>query len=172
MTDALYTSRRVFLACTAVALTGASVPAVALTAQHTRMFSGRPALVLHQAHDTHAVAFANEFARAGFATLALTDDPVRQWRDGLARLALEERFVLLGLGNWSDYVVLRGLTAEQRRYPMFELQLRRMADSAWARQHARDLLMCAAADDPRAALRNLSRAAECITTTSSFSWII
>lgn len=136
MTEALFKSRRDFLAGTAAALTAATVPSAPLIAGTTRHIDGQPALVLFQPHDAQAKAFADECATAGFATLALTDDTVRQWRDGLGRLVQQDDFVLLGLSNWSDYSVLRGLAAEQRRFPRFELRMRKTAAVKGARQIA------------------------------------
>jgi hypothetical protein len=172
MTEAIYKSRREFLAGTALALGSAAVPLHVLAA-NTRTLAGRPALALYQAYDAHATAFADELAAAGFSTLALTDDPVRQWRDGLGRLVLEENFVLLGLSNWSDYSLMRGLAAEHRRFPMFERQQRKMAGTAWARQQARDLLALADAGDLRKALAEMqSRTSAQHSAPSLFSWVI
>lgn len=172
MTEAIYKSRREFLAGTAMALTSAAVPLPVLAA-NTRKLAGRPALVLYQAHDPHATAFADELAAAGFSTLALTDDPVRQWRDGLGRLVTEENFVLLGLSNWSDYTIVRGLAAEHRRFPMLERQQRKMAGTAWARQQARDLLTLADASDLQEALLKLKASASAHSTAPSlFSWVV
>lgn len=171
MTEAIYKSRREFLAGTAVALTSAAVPLNVLAA-NTRKLAGRPALVLYQAHDAHATAFADELAAAGFSTLALTDDPVRQWRDGLGRLVTEENFILLGLSNWSDYTLVRGLAAEQRRFPMLERQQRKMAGTAWARQQAQDLLAIAEATDLPQALRHLQDTSTRGTLPSLFNWVI
>jgi hypothetical protein len=173
VTEAIYTSRREFLAGTAVALTSATVPLDTLAAADTRKLAARPALVLYQAHDAHATAFADELAGAGFATLALTDDPVRQWRDGLGRLVLDENFILLGLSNWSDYSVLRGLAAEHRRFPLLERQQRKQAGTAWARQQARGLLALADAHDLQEALHELNgKAQQRSAAPSLFSWVI
>jgi hypothetical protein len=172
VTEAIYKSRREFLAGTAVALASAAVPLPVLAA-NTRKLAGRPALVLYQAHDPHATAFADELAAAGLSTLAMTDDVVRQWRDGLGRLVTEENFVLLGLSNWSDYLVVRGLAAEHRRFPMLERQQRKMAGTAWARRQARDLLALADANDLQEALLALKSGTEARTTAPSlFSWVV
>jgi hypothetical protein len=171
MTEAIYKSRREFLAGTALALGSAAVP-LPMLAANTRRLAGRPTLGLYQPHDPHATAFADELAAAGISTLALTDDPVRQWRDGLGKLVTEENFVLLGLGNWSDYTLLRGLAAEQRRFPLLEMQLRKRAGTAWARQQARDLLALADANDLQEALRTLQGAAPARSPAPSlFSWV-
>ncbi len=173
MTEAIYKSRREFLAGTAAALTSAAVPLPALAAKTMRKFGGRPALALYQAHDAHATAFADELAAAGIATLALTDDPVRQWRDGLGRLVIEENFILLGLGSWADYSMLRGLAAEQRRFPLLERQQRKQAGTAWARQQARELLALADTDDLQHALQELNGKPQTRSTAPSlFSWVI
>jgi hypothetical protein len=172
VTEAIYKSRREFLAGTALALTSAAVPLPVLAA-NTRKLAGRPALVMYQPHDAHATAFADELAAAGFSTLALTDDPVRQWRDGLGRLVCDENFVLLGLSNWSDYSIVRGLAAEHRRFPLVERQQRKMAGTAWARQQARDLLALADAADLPVAARTLQDSSKISGLAPSlFSWII
>lgn len=172
MTEAIYKSRRDFLAGTALAVGSAAIPLPVLAA-NTRKLAGRPALVLYQPHDAHATAFADELAAAGFSTLAMTDDPVRQWRDGLGRLVLEENFVLLGLSNWSDYSILRGLAAEHRRFPLLERQPRKRAGTAWARQQARDLLALSEAADLGSALRDLQDAkAPPEPAPRLFNWVI
>jgi hypothetical protein len=175
MTEALYKSRRDFLgtalAGTALALTSVPLPALAATA--TRKLAGRPALALYQPHDAHATAFADALAAAGIATLALTDDPVRQWRDGLGRLVTAENFILLGLGNWSDYLVLRGLAAEQRRFPLVERQLSRTAGTVAARREAQDLLALIDAADLQQALQALNARTQARSAAPSmFSWVI
>ncbi|MEY4641167.1 MAG: hypothetical protein RLZZ227_1161 [Pseudomonadota bacterium] len=173
MTEAIYKSRRDFLAGSLAALGSAGVPLNAFGAAGTRKLGEGPALVLYQPHDAHASAFADELATAGFATLALTDDPVRQWRDGLGALVLQQDFVLLGLSNWSDYSVLRGLAAEHRRFPLLECRQRKLAGTAWARACAHEIASLATADDLQAGLQLLRRKAEAPTAAPSlFSWII
>lgn len=153
MTEAIFKSRREFLAGTAAAVTAASVPLPAF-ASGFRRFASRPLLVVYQEYDAHAAAFAAEFDAAGYATLALTDDPVRQWRDGLGRLVRDDNILMLGLTNWSDYLMLRGLAAEERRFPLFESQQAKGRSVASAREHARTILALAEAGD--AALRELN----------------
>jgi hypothetical protein len=173
MTEAIYKSRREFLAGTALALTSASIPLSTFAAATTRKLGARPALVLYQRHDVHASAFADELAAHGFATLALTDDPVRQWRDGLGQLVMQQDFALVGLSNWSDYSVLRGLAAEHRRFPLLERQQRKVAGTAWARQHAREMLALANTDDLQGVLPELkNKTEERHTAPSLFSWVI
>lgn len=173
MTEAIFKSRRDFLAGTAAAMTAASMPLPALAASSLRRFAGRPLLVLYQAHDADAAAFAGEFNAAGFATLALTDDPVRQWRDGLGRLVREDDLLLLGLTNWSDYSMLSGLAVEERRFPLFQSRLNKRAGTPWAREHARALLALADAGDAQQALRELGRTAQAPGAAPSlFTWII
>jgi hypothetical protein len=172
VTEAIYKSRREFLAGTALALTSAAVP-LPILAANTRKLAGRPALVMYQPHDAHATAFTDELAAAGFSTLALTDDPVRQWRDGLGRLVCDENFVLLGLSNWSDYSIMRGLAAEHRRFPLLERQQRKLAGTAWARQQARDLLALTEASDLKKALADMqSQTPARESAPSLFSWVI
>lgn len=172
MTEAIYTSRREFLAGTAVALTSATVPLTTLAAT-TRKLGDRQALVLYQPHDTHAMAFADELAAAGFSTFALTDDPVRLWRDGLGRLVIDEQFVLLGLSNWADYSMLRGLAAEYRRFPQLERQQRKMTSTAGARRQAQELLALADTRNLPEALQEMNRSTQLRSSAPSlFTWVI
>ncbi len=173
MTEAIYKSRRDFLAGTALALTSATVPLPTFAAKTMRKLAGRPLLALYQPHDAHATAFADELAAAGFATLALTDDPVRLWRDGLGRLVTTENVVLVGLSNWTDYTVLRGLAAEHRRFPLLERQQRKMAGTAWARQQARDLARLAETAELQNALNTLNTGHQTRSAAPSlFSWVL
>jgi hypothetical protein len=170
--------RRDFIAGTALVF--ASVSAFSGAAPDAlraplRKLAGRQVLVLYRANDTESRLFAEALAAAGCATLALSDDPVRQWRDGLGRL-LDEGFLLLGLGNWTDYSILRGLAAEQRRFPLLEMQHRRQQASAdWAGQTAQDLLAISAAntEELRLALQALAQKGQWQSAAPSlFSWVI
>ena len=173
MTEAIFKSRRDFLAGSTAAVTAASMPLPASAASGFRHFAGRPLLVLYQAHDPHASAFAAEFSAAGYATLALTDDPVRQWRDGLSRLVRDEHLLLIGLSNWSDYSMLSGLAAEERRFPLFHRRQAKRRGNAWAREYARTMLAVAGADDAEEALRDMGRMPEPPAAAPSlFSWAL
>lgn len=173
MTEAIFKSRRDFLAGTAAAVTAASMPLPALAASGFRHFAGRPLLVLYQPHDPHAFAFAAEFSAARYATLALTDDPVRQWRDGLGRLVRDENLLLIGLSNWSDYSMLRGLAADERRFPLFQSRQTKQRGDAWARAHARTVLARADADDAQQALRDMGTTSEPpLAAPALFGWAL
>lgn len=173
MTEAIFKSRRDFLAGTAAAVTAASVPLPALASSEISHFAARPLLVLYQAHDPHAAAFADEFKAADYTTLALTDDPVRQWRDGLGRLVRDENLLLIGLSNWSDYSMLSGLAVEERRFPLFQSRQAKKSGHAWARQHARMVLALADAEDAQQALRDMSRTSEPASAAPAlFSWAL
>jgi hypothetical protein len=169
MTEAIFKSRRDFLAGTAAAVTAASMPLPAFASQFRR-FGARPLLVVYRPHDAHAAAFADEFNAAGYVTLALSDDPVRQWRDGLGRFVREDNVLLLGLTNWSDYTMLRGLTAEERRFPLFESGQARSTDTADARRLAREVLALADAGDAELALQQISAART--AAPALFSWAL
>ncbi|MGV3592203.1 MAG: hypothetical protein ACO1PZ_10980 [Gammaproteobacteria bacterium] len=173
MTEAIFKSRREFLEGTAAVMTTAGLPISALAASAHRRFAGRPLLVLYRSHDVHATVFADEFHHEGFATLALSDDPVRQWRDGLGRLLRDDNLLLIGLTNWSDYAMLRGLAAEERRHPLFESRQYKQVDSRWAREHAQALLSIANAGDACRALGELSTTSQTQRATPAlFSWAL
>lgn len=98
------------------------------------------ALVLYRQDAAAAAGFATTLAEAGIETQRLEQDVVQQWRTGLGRRFVERKQLLLGLGDWNDYCLLRGLAAECRRFPLLELQHPAGGDAVWAASHARALL--------------------------------
>ena len=82
----------------------------------------RQGIVLYKKSDLHSLAFADTLSQAGIKPVAMSDDLVRQWRDGLGELVRQSAQPIMGLGNWSDYFVIRGLAAEQRKHVVLELQ--------------------------------------------------
>lgn len=119
-----FTRRRIFLGGTGTLVALGSLPAF-LSAEPEALHDGlaglkqQAAIVLYREGDNHSVAFAQALAQAGLQALALTDDPVRLWRDCLAAYSGRP---LLGLTHWPDYLVLSGLAAEQRRRVLLEMQ--------------------------------------------------
>ncbi len=82
----------------------------------------RQGIVLYRDNDIHSRTFADTLFAAGFHPVALTDDPVRQWRNSLEQMSGDNSMPLMGLTNWADYLIISGLAAEQRRHVMLELQ--------------------------------------------------
>ena len=58
--------------------------------------------------------FAESCQQLGMITMAIEDDLVRQWRDGLFEQITENKLGVLGLSNWSDFLMFRGLAREDR----------------------------------------------------------
>jgi hypothetical protein len=119
MDDILSLQRRSFLqqAAGAVALAGVSGASATDLAPNQQK-----AIVLYQAHDEASVAYALEKQAAGMATMALSNDVVRQWRDQLQTLVISEGYRLYGRTAYADYFMLRGLAAEHRLYSPPEQQ--------------------------------------------------
>ena len=104
------------------------------------LVSGK-AMVLYRDTDRQARQFAAVFAAAGLPVLALALDPVRQWRDGLGQQIRDQGLMVVGMGNWADYCVVRGLAAEQRCLPLLEMQHSLAQENPdWALQHGKELL--------------------------------
>ncbi len=135
-------------------------------------------LVLYRNNEACSRQFAYEFALKGCMTRELGNDPVRQWRDELRDLVLNDNYMLAGLGNWVDFTILRGLAAEHRRFPlMFARHVRHQpALEDWPSQHAQELLAATSANDTgplHLFAENLHEAAPHSTAEPSlFSWII
>ena len=134
------------------------------------------ALVLYRDSDPQASAFAATLAAGGIQVQALAQDPVRQWRDGLGELVQQQNLIVLGMGNWTDYILVRGLAAEQRRHPLLALQHARAQDHEdWASIHAQELLQACACDEDslRQALAALAQRGNLVTAAPSlFSWVL
>ena len=82
----------------------------------------RRGIVLYRDNDLHSRSFAETLSATGIHAVALTDDPVRQWRKSLSQMAAEKGMPVMGLSNWADYLMISGLAAEQRKHVMLELQ--------------------------------------------------
>lgn len=82
----------------------------------------RRGIVLYRDNDLHSRSFAENLSATGIHAVALTDDPVRQWRKSLSQMAAEKGMPVMGLSNWADYLMISGLAAEQRKHVMLELQ--------------------------------------------------
>lgn len=119
--------RRAFIKRSSGLVALGSMPAY-LTANTENLQSGiegiqqHEGIVLYSEKEMHSVAFADTMAKAGLETVALTDDLVRQWRDGLGNKISQSGAPVIGLSNWPDYLVLSGLAAEARLHVMMEMQ--------------------------------------------------
>ncbi|MES2624488.1 MAG: hypothetical protein V4628_04365 [Pseudomonadota bacterium] len=178
MTNDLF-SRRQFLAASSSALALALVtPSVNAGSRiATPPVAGGNLLALYRATEYQAQEFAEKFARAGCIVRELSNDPVRQWRDYLGRLMMQNNVVLVGLSNWADYSILRGLAAEERRFPRMLMQHNKDQPVVpnWPSREADTLLQLVGSGTIDSGLIATRVNNEVITNTarpSLFSWII
>lgn len=121
MSRRLTASRRQFLQG-GVALTGTGALAAAAEAAPSPLAESTTLLAASKAsvvlHDPRLAIDAKVVARlegVGARFIALTRDPVRQWR-GAERELLDHRDTrLFGVTRWPDFLIVRGLAAETRR---------------------------------------------------------
>ena len=99
-----------------------TVAMATLSAGSVKADDASKALAFYRAHDADSVAFARAMQEQGIRTVELGDDVVRQWRDELQPLVVEQRFQILGRTGYADYFILRGLAAEHRLFPQHEHQ--------------------------------------------------
>lgn len=107
--------RRSFLVATGSVLTLTALPvrgAMDVAPVERRLVAFRPELA-------ESVRFASELTAAGFTSFVIGPDPMRAWRDGLGSRLAEGDAELWGLTGWTDYLVLRSLAYEVRRYPRY-----------------------------------------------------
>ena len=76
-------------------------------------------LVLYRPGNAASEAFALDMEARGWQTRALEGDLVRHWRRELGT-RLDQGGSLAGQLDWDDWFLLRGLAAEQRRFPLQE----------------------------------------------------
>jgi hypothetical protein len=110
-------SRRRFLKGS-VALTGAG--ALATTGRTTEasrllLAASKATVVLHDPRLAIDVQVVARLESAGARFVALTDDPVRQWRGAERELLSNRDTRLFGVTRWPDFLIVRGLAAESRR---------------------------------------------------------
>ena len=79
-------------------------------------------LVLYRPEDAESRAFAEAMHNKGMLTVALGNDVVRQWRDELQALVVQQGCKMMGRTGYADYFLLRGLAAEHRIFPHHEQQ--------------------------------------------------
>ncbi len=117
MDDILSLERRRFLQQSSGAVALASVgTATVADAGDSRT------LVLYRPEDAESRTFAAAMHSKGMLTVALGDDVVRQWRDELQTLVVQQHYKMMGRTGYADYFMLRGLAAEHRIFPQHEQQ--------------------------------------------------
>ncbi|HHX81981.1 MAG TPA: hypothetical protein GX696_03235 [Pseudomonadaceae bacterium] len=112
--------RRHFCSLSTLALVGMPGTLLASTAKQSQYLEA--ALVLYREGNPAAREFAELMMREGRRASVMEADLVRQWRRGLGAY-LNEGGVLMGYSDWDDWLLVRGLAAEQRRFPLHEAQL-------------------------------------------------
>jgi hypothetical protein len=80
------------------------------------------AIVLYRVDSARCVDFAAGLQAEGFSVISLGPDIVRQWRALLTTGSINKNTVLLGMGNWDDYFLVKQLAAEQWRKPLQSMQ--------------------------------------------------
>ncbi|GEM_PF-741077 len=120
-------SRRQFMKGTGSLVALGSLPAYVRAGPeglhgHLGGIMDRQGIVVFRQDDAHSVAFAGTLEKAGLEAIALTDDPVRQWRDGLGDKVAASAGPVMGLTSWPDYLILNGLAAEHRKLVQLEIQ--------------------------------------------------
>ena len=117
MDDILSLERRRFLQQSSGAVAVATLgTATAASAGDTRI------LVVYRPEDAESRAFAEAMYSKGMQTVALGNDVVRQWRDELHTLVVQQGYKMMGRTGYADYFLLRGLAAEHRLFPQHEQQ--------------------------------------------------
>ena len=111
--------RRQFLAGSAVA-TASGIAASAGSVSTTLDAASRASVVLYDRRITMDPVIAQRLAGNGAQVIALTDDPVRQWRSEVGSLLQRPDTRLFGVTLWADYLIVRGLAAESRRHVRHE----------------------------------------------------
>jgi hypothetical protein len=178
-----YQDRRRFMKGTGSMLALGSLPAyLTANANDLKVTLGElqqhQGIVVYREDDVHSVAFADTMAKAGLKTVALTDDLVRQWRDGLGEAVSKSGTPLLGLTSWPDYLLLSGLAFEARKYPLLELQhaVEQPGKANWSASLALDYMHLPVTSDRQIiqemAQQHLSSQSIAPKTPSLFSWLI
>jgi hypothetical protein len=113
---ALRASRRQFLQA-GVALGGVGSLAVTGNTQASAslLAASKANVLLHDPRLTLDAQIVASLKSAGAVFVALTEDPVRQWRGDQAWLLAHRDTRLIGVTRWPDFLIVRGLAAESRR---------------------------------------------------------
>jgi len=116
----LAASRRQFLQG-GVALTGAGALGAAdaaqapVSASAALLAASKASVVLHDPRLAIDAQVASRLQASGARFVALTNDPVRQWRGAQRELLAHPDTRLFGVTRWPDFLIVRGLAAETRR---------------------------------------------------------
>ena len=137
----------------------------------------RQALVIYREEEINSLAFADTLSRAGIKAVALSDDPVRQWRNSLSQLMGNKGLPLMGLSNWPDYLMISGLAAEHRKHVILEIQhvSEQPEKKNWSAELALDYLHLPASLDKESVQRHFSETPTTKInpgTRTLFSWLI
>ena len=117
----LSTTRRGFLAGAsgaAAVATASATGGVNAAAQLTAADSA--SVVLHDPSLPMPPEVARRLQANGARIITIDEDPVRMWRQELGAVLRNPDTKLFGLTRWADYLIVRGLAAESRRFPRFE----------------------------------------------------
>jgi hypothetical protein len=136
-------------------------------------------IVLFRIDDMHSLNFAEIMGEAGYQKVALTDDPVRLWRDQLGAAVSQNSGPLVGLTGWADYLMVNGLAAEERRRALLEMQhpVNQHGHPQWASELAAEFLQLPTQSDKskvKVAMKNMLSRQHAITPgeLTLFSWMI
>ena len=114
-------TRRQFVTGAAMAGTLAAAATVhGSTGVSTTEAASQASVVLHDRRIGIDPALRARLVEGGARFVALTDDPVRQWRSEIAALLAQRGTRVFGITQWSDYLLVRGLAAETRRHVRHE----------------------------------------------------
>ena len=184
-----YTSRRHFMTGTGSLVALGSLPGY-LTANEEALNSlhespAQNSIVMYRPENTHSVTFARVLQQAGYESVELKDDPVRQWRDQLSQAVCEDGAALAGLTGWTDYLMLSGLAVEARKHVLLEMQhpVEQAEYPQWPAELALSLLQMPGADNSdnkkkqdsvQAIMREALSTQRAITPgeLTLFSWVI
>lgn len=117
----LSTTRRGFLVAAGGAAAIATAKAgAAMVATQALTAADSASVVLHDPSLPMPDEVARRLAANGARIIRIDADPVRMWRQELGCVLRDPRTKLFGLTRWADYLIVRGLAAESRRYPRYE----------------------------------------------------
>jgi len=115
------TTRRGFLAAAGGAAAAATATATGtVNAAQQLNAADSASVVLHDPSLPMPEDVARRLTANGARIIRLDDDPVRMWRQELGAVLRNPETKLFGLTRWADYLIVRGLAAESRRFPRFE----------------------------------------------------
>jgi hypothetical protein len=117
--DSLLSRRHLLAGSAAVAGAGVLAPLLPAEAAQLAAQGGDINVLLHDRGWVPDAAQTGRLLARDARIVVLGDDPVRQWRNESATWLAQPNARLLGITNWPDFLVLRGLAAESRRHVRF-----------------------------------------------------